>query len=82
MLYCKQCGEENPDNALYCRACGSKLEEKVKKAEVIDNPTASYEKEETSTTTSSSNNHKDNDWIGCCICLIAIFVIFGIIGML
>ena len=35
-MYCRKCGESNPDNAVFCRNCGEKLkEEEVKKTEVI-----------------------------------------------
>ena len=35
-MFCRKCGEENPDNAVFCRNCGERLkEEEVKKAEVI-----------------------------------------------
>jgi ribosomal protein L40E len=36
-MFCRKCGEENPDNAVFCRNCGERLkEEEVKKAEVIE----------------------------------------------
>ena len=35
-MFCKNCGEENPENAVYCRNCGTKLIEEVKKTEVIE----------------------------------------------
>ena len=31
-MFCRKCGEENPDNAVFCRNCGERLkEEEVKK---------------------------------------------------
>ena len=32
-MFCKNCGEENPENAVYCRNCGTKLIEEVKKTD-------------------------------------------------
>ena len=26
-MYCKNCGTENPDKALFCKECGAKLNE-------------------------------------------------------
>lgn len=78
-MYCRKCGEENPDNAVFCRNCGTKLIEDVKKAEVIDPPTKTdYNTNHESTTTTSSNN--SSDWMSCCICVIVIFIVFGIFG--
>ena len=39
-MFCYKCGEENPDEAKYCRNCGATLkkEETVKKVEVIEAP--------------------------------------------
>ena len=27
IMYCKNCGTENPDKALFCKECGAKLNE-------------------------------------------------------
>lgn len=35
-MYCKFCGKENDENALFCSNCGHKLREEVK-TEIIDN---------------------------------------------
>lgn len=85
-MLCRNCGEENPENAVFCRNCGAKLkEEEVKKAEVIEAPARqnnnNYQKTTQTTTTSSSDN-KGSDWTSCCICLVAIFIVFAIIGLL
>ena len=77
-MFCKFCGEENPDNAVYCRNCGEKLIEEVKKAEIIEETKTYSNNQSTSTTTTSSKD--DNGVLGCCLCIIAIFLIFGIIG--
>ena len=76
-MFCKKCGEENPENAVFCRNCGEKLEEDVKKAEVIDTPVSSnqnsnnYQNTTSSTSTSKSGSM---NWIACCC--IGLFLIF------
>lgn len=77
-MFCRKCGEENPDNAVFCRNCGTKLTEEVKKAEVIDTP-SSTNNQGSSTTTSSSKKDGSN-WMGCCLCIIVVFIVFGIFG--
>lgn len=76
-MFCRKCGEENPENAVFCRKCGERLEKEVKKAEVIDTPINNnqYRNTNESTTTSSSSSKSDSmGWIACCC--IGIFVIF------
>ena len=77
-MYCRKCGEDNPDNAVFCRNCGEWLVEEVKKAEVITD-TGTHQQKTTGTTTTSSNK-SNNDLISCCICVVAIFIVFGILG--
>jgi uncharacterized membrane protein YvbJ len=81
-MFCKKCGEENPDNAVYCRNCGTKLVEEVKKTTVIE--TEDYNQNTQNTQTTSTNNSSDNssDWTSCCICLVAVFIVFAILGIL
>lgn len=81
-MFCYNCGEENPDEAKYCRNCGAVLKEEntVKKAEVIENEDYHQSRQQTTTTTtSSSSSNSDNTWIGCC-CLgaIVIFILSAI----
>lgn len=84
-MFCYNCGEENPDEAKYCRNCGALLrkEETVKKVEVLE---ARNHQQNTShqhtTTSSSSKNSGNSDWISCCLCIIVIFIVFAIIGSL
>ena len=76
-MFCKKCGEENPDNAVYCRNCGEKLiEEEVKKAEVIDD-SHPY------TASKNYNNTRSSDsgGLNCCLCIIGIFIIFAILAL-
>lgn len=81
-MFCRKCGEENPENAVYCRNCGEKLIEDVKKAEVIEAPKDYHEKTTQTNTTSSSSKDDGSNWLTCCLCLIGIFIIFAIIGSL
>lgn len=83
-MFCYNCGEENPDEAKYCRNCGAllKKEETVKKVEVIESPNyqQNTNNQQTTTTTTTTKNNDSSNWIGCCLCLVAIFIIFAIIG--
>lgn len=80
-MFCRQCGEKNPDEAVYCKNCGCKLKEEIKKSEIIEEPIINQNtNNQQSTTTSSSSSNDSSTWIGCCLCLIGIFIIFAIIG--
>ena len=87
-MYCYKCGEENPDKAKFCKNCGAllKKEETVNKAEVIEEPIIhqqkTYQNTQQTTTSTSSDNNKGSSWLGCCLCLIAIFIVFAIFGSL
>ena len=72
-MYCRKCGEENPDNAVFCRNCGEKLQEEVKKAEIIDNPINDNQQNQQSTVKKSSGSDATS-WIACCC--IGLFVVF------
>lgn len=81
-MYCYNCGETNPDEATYCKNCGAllKKEETVKKVEVMEAPKSNNN--QSSQTTVKSSDKDSSDLIGCCLCLIAVFIIFAIIGLL
>lgn len=84
-MYCFKCGEENPDEAKFCKNCGALLkeEEKAKKVEIIEQPNTHQNTYQKTTTTSSSNSKSDSsNWMGCCLCIVVIFIIFSILGML
>ena len=74
-MFCRKCGEENPNNAVYCRNCGEKLIEEVKKPEIIETPNSNN----THQTTGSNSDSSSDSWIGCC-CLgaIVIFILSAI----
>lgn len=76
-MYCRKCGEKNPEDAIYCRNCGEKLKEEVKKPEIIETPRSNnHSSQTTSTTTSSSDN---GSWIACCcIGILFIFILSAI----
>ncbi|MDO5814017.1 MAG: zinc ribbon domain-containing protein [Methanobrevibacter sp.] len=81
-MYCRKCGESNPDNAVFCRNCGEKLkEEEVKKTEVIEaTPNRSSSNESSTTKTGGKSN--DSTLMGCCGCLILIFIVGAIMSLL
>lgn len=82
-MFCRKCGEENPENAVFCRNCGERLiEDEVKKSVVIESPGSNYNQQKTQTTTSSSSSSDSSNWIGCCLCLIGVFIVFAILGAL
>ena len=80
-MYCYKCGEDNPDEAKFCKNCGAELkkEQEAKKVEVMEAP--NYQKNNqqrttTTTTTTSSDSSDNTTWIACCcIGLIAIFIL-------
>lgn len=80
-MFCYNCGEDNPDEAKFCKNCGAELrkEEVIQKVEIVEAPEY-QENTHKQTTTTSSNNKGDSDWISCCLCLIGIFIVFAIIG--
>lgn len=83
-MFCYNCGEENPEEAKYCKNCGALLrkEETVKKVEVMEAPKyqENHNSQQRTTTTTTSKSNDSSSWIGCCLCLIAIFIIFAVIG--
>ena len=81
-MYCRYCGEDNPEEAVFCKNCGKKLKEEIKKPEVIETPKTEHEQTTQSTTTTSSTSSDNSDWIGCCLCLIGSFIFFSIMGAL
>ena len=80
-MFCKKCGEENPENAVFCRNCGERLIEEVKKAEVIDTPISGNQQKTHTTTTSGESSRDNSNWIGCCcLGLIVVFIIMALFG--
>lgn len=76
-MFCYECGEENPEEAKYCKNCGAPLkkEETVKKAEVIEAPKYQNNNQQQKTAT-TSNKNDSSLWIGCCcLGLIVVFII-------
>lgn len=91
-MYCPKCGEDNPDNALFCKNCGSKLD--VKKsvtiesnqssANTVERPKVNYnESNNAGSNNNVSNNGGSNDILGyigcCCLCIVILYVISMII---
>lgn len=86
-MFCYNCGEENPDEAKYCKNCGAILkEEKAKKVEIVEEPEFNQNNHQstqqtTTTTTSSSSNNDSSTWIGCCcLGLIIVFILSALFG--
>ena len=85
-MFCYKCGEENPDEAKYCRNCGATLkEEKAKKVEIIEEPITNQNNyqstQQTTTTTTSSSSSDSSSWIGCCcLGLIVVFILSALFG--
>ena len=77
-MFCYNCGEENPEEAKYCRNCGAllKTEETVKKVEVIEAPNHQKSTNHQQTTTTSGSKSDSSSWIACCCFgLIIIFIL-------
>ena len=83
-MFCYNCGEENPDEAKFCKNCGAvlKKEETVKKVEIVEAPRQQQNTYQQTTSSTSSSNNDGNSWISCCLCIVGIFIIFAIIGSL
>ncbi len=83
-MFCYKCGEENPDEAKFCKNCGAllKKEETVKKVEIVEAPRQQQNTYQQTTSSKSSSNNDGNSWISCCLCIVGIFIIFAIIGSL
>lgn len=80
-MYCRKCGEENLDDAVFCKNCGEKLIEEVKKSEIIEEIPKNNQRIHSSTYTPPNNNSNDSS-MGCCGCIIAIFIIFGLLALI
>lgn len=80
-MYCNKCGALNPDEAKFCRNCGYELksEEKEEPKKVVVENEHTYQQSTNNTQTSSSKSDS-SDWIGCCVCLIGIFILFALFG--
>lgn len=81
-MFCYNCGEENPEEAKYCRNCGASLkkEETIKKVEVMEAPKHQQNANHQKTTTTTKSSSDSSLWIGCC-CL-GIIVIFILSALL
>ena len=75
-MRCKKCREENTQDAVFCRKCGERLSDEVKKAEIIDYTSNNNQQ------STYSPKPEQNDFKNCCLCVVAIFIIFGILGTL
>ena len=79
-MYCRHCGENNLDEAVYCKNCGKKLKEEPKKVEVVERPHQNQDYNQKSTTTTTSADDSAG-WVGCCcLGLIIIFLFSALFG--
>ena len=79
-MYCRHCGENNLDEAVYCKNCGKKLKEEPKKVEVVERPRQNQDYNQKSTTTTTSADDSAG-WVGCCcLGLIIIFLFSALFG--
>ena len=79
-MYCRHCGENNLDEAVYCKNCGKKLKEEPKKVEVVERPHQNQDYDQKSTTTTTSADDSAG-WVGCCcLGLIIIFLFSALFG--
>lgn len=84
-MKCPNCDTLNPDNAKFCKTCGINLQESHIFEENIaeektHTPTVESNANYQQTNTNSGNNSGSSDWLMCCVCLIAIFIVFAIIS--
>ena len=83
-MKCPNCDTENPDNAKFCKTCGINLQEnhifEENEEEKTHTPTVetNVNYHQNNTTNNSGNNSGSSDWWLCCICLVAIFIVFAI----
>ena len=80
-MYCRYCGENNLDEAVYCKNCGKKLKEEPKKVEVVERPHQNQDYNQKSTTTTTTSADDSAGWVGCCcLGLIIIFLFSALFG--
>ena len=91
MIYCPECGEENPNGSKFCIKCGVNLvydepkKETTAKKVTVETDEGPIRPKTVNTNYSNTNTStkKDNDdkWCwGCCICMFFLFIIFAIAG--
>ena len=84
-MKCPNCDTVNEDNAKFCKTCGINLQvdhtfEENNEKEKIHTPTVenNVNYQQSSNNTNTNNNGGSSDWWICCICLVAIFIVFAI----
>jgi len=85
-MKCPNCDTENLDEAKFCRTCGINLQEENTFEEngreeqtyvpTVDN-NVNYNQQNN---TNTGNSGGSSDWWLCCVCLVAIFIVFAIFG--
>lgn len=92
MIFCPECGEENPEGSKFCRKCGINLvyetpepepkkQTTAKKVTVEDDRGPINPRPVNTSSTSNNNTNDDKDkWCMCCICIVFLFIVFAILG--
>ena len=93
-MFCTKCGAQLPDDAVFCGACGCKLEplvietkEKVVNVVVSDEPPTVQKSSSTKTSKDGKTEEKAGKpiWKGCLgflLPIVLVILLFGLVGLL
>lgn len=88
MIFCPECGEENPEGSKFCKKCGVNLvyeepepEPKTTAKKVTLEDEHGPVNPRPVNTSNTGNKKEDGDkWCWCCICIVFLFIVFAILG--
>lgn len=75
-MFCPKCGADNPDDAIFCKSCGTKFV-KAEKVRVESGPSSSNYKQPNNN--NSNNGGGAGTYIVCCCCCIIVLCIIGLL---